>query len=652
MQILIEQRLRTAIEQNKPDEIKALAAFPGFETVLQRVLDLSANGDIADPAYVMNAAALLDALNPPSQPWVRFAWSSIRAAFQKPTSWQKLREEDAVSFAGLMAHCDAQQGKDMLATLATKLAAINEAITGQPGFANYFTAICLGASKAAAEAKLELPEIVVPGPEDLFLNVLAACASDAALPKVLSTKSSNDQLVSKLSADLSDPATTLQVEAKVRALFGHKPTMPWGNFLDTARQVIQDQDVAFAGFLPALECLGLLSRSEKDAELRIKALLDSGSLVAKLHLAQSQKRLEIEARLLALLLLDSQNFDPPNGQAWQTLLEDRAELSGMTDKALLEFDGPDNFPVLVEHSKTNPSALVLIRAIVSLRIRENRIGALKISDVIGQLPQYLTCVEDDLRNQFVRAMADYELFWEGIEAAIFDANVILILGELIKSGSGHDGKARQILEKKLKVVTGEGWTAALETGQDPLPIAMRLSEETVKAFHLGTVLSDVLENAITPLLANNNSAFRARWFRSLDLVSPSSRVTLLKSVRDRIVLGTEVAVLPEFLREGSDALLADGEFVDEADGAVRYVVLRLLDSNEGLSWLVDMATTLQSWVTRSSIDTKNVLGERLSELYSSADDASKVQLDKLADEWSFNLDVEDSKKTEGAETRS
>jgi len=397
--------------------------------------------------------------------------------------------------------------------------------------------------------------------------------------------------------------------------------------------------------------LGLLRPTVKPAEVRIKELADNGALMKQFHNAHAPKKFDVESRAVALLLLTSQSFATPGDQSWQSLLDDRAELVGMIDTALLEFDSSDNIATLVMHAVSNPNALGLVSAIVSVRVREGRIGSLYIDRVIAELPQYLNCIEEELRDQFIRKIPGYASFWGKIDAAALDANVIRILGELIKSGSGNEDKAREVLEKKLKAVTAEGWAAALGSGNEPLPIARSLSTATGKAFHLTTILYGALEAAIAALLANDDNPFRQRWFNALDLVSPSSRVTLLKTVRDQIARGTTVAGLAAFLLEGGDGLLADGAFIEEADGAVRYVVLRLLENPDGINWLAASAAKLQPWIARSDEATRNVTVERLSELWRTADDGGKEQLTKLADAWNLpKLPVEDSHdKDDGTE---
>src|SRR6185369_11123861 len=132
------------------DEFNKLVAYPGSEQVLQNLFELFANGDVADPMFVLNAAALVDeAKHQFEETWKNYAWSNMRSAFKKPTTWQKLREDEASSFERLMAHCDDQQRADMLGALAFKLATMAEVVTNQPDFARTLADLCLAASKAS-----------------------------------------------------------------------------------------------------------------------------------------------------------------------------------------------------------------------------------------------------------------------------------------------------------------------------------------------------------------------------------------------------------------------------------------------------------------------------------------------------------------------
>ena len=109
MQILIEQRLRTAISEKDMDEFKRLGEIPGFEQVLQRILDQATGGEISDPTFILNASRMLDELKPKEQAWTSMAWWTLRRGFAKPTPWQTISERDAPSLAAFLAHCNSKK---------------------------------------------------------------------------------------------------------------------------------------------------------------------------------------------------------------------------------------------------------------------------------------------------------------------------------------------------------------------------------------------------------------------------------------------------------------------------------------------------------------------------------------------------------------
>ncbi len=641
MQILIEPRLRAALEQSNQDEFKELSSYLGFEQVLQRILDPLVSGDAVDPVFVLNAASLLDRADPPVAAWLSYAWRSISAGFQKPVSWQKLRNEDATSFAVLMKHCGAEQGPQLLAALAAKIDTINAAFVAQPEFSSFASALYRSASKAAVELKIALPKLPVPGTQDLFLKVLAACADDTALLKALTSKHADAEVVERLAVELSDPLLADSIETKLRALIARNGSMPWDSLINSAGQIIQDQDTSFAGYLPSLRCLGLLRQSQPAAMQRIQALFETGVLNGKLNAAHNQEQLGTEAALLALLLAGGKQFDAPSGQDWKTLLADRPELPGLTEAALREFDTPDNLEVLVGHAKENSNTDALIRGIVSIRVKDDRAGALHIDQVIEQLPDFVHCIDEDKQSSFLKSLADYDTFWETIAGLKFDDNVIWVLEEIVSGDDENARKAQELLEEKLRGVSTEQWNSALGSDSEPLLIAMKLSDAANGTFHLGNPLYAALEAQIKSLLEGGDGDFRQRWFGALTLVSDSSRINLLKAIRDKLVLGTTVNTLPGLLAKGGDGLLTDGAFIDVADGAVRNVIRPLIESPEGVDWLLSSAAKLLPWIRKSPTTTREFITDRLSVQWRVTDGSGKEKLSKLADAWDLpDLPVE------------
>ena len=258
----------------------------------------------------------------------------------------------------------------MLSSLAAKLAASSDQVMKSPVFVSDFASLCEAAANAASRIGLKLPEITIPGPAALYLKVLSASAHNSDLLRAFKTNVSNDDIIGELAGNLSDQALAPQVEAKLRVLLSQGDAMPWSKLIEPAALVVQDQNANAFAMYPSLLCLGLLRKSESAAQNRIKQLFDGQQLVTRFHEAHAQKSLPVEARTVALLLISGPTFPMPNGQASSVLLQDRPELIGLIDTALLEFDTADNLETLVELASTNTEAISLIRGIISLRVRE------------------------------------------------------------------------------------------------------------------------------------------------------------------------------------------------------------------------------------------------------------------------------------------
>ena len=635
VQILIEQRLRTAITERDMEEFKRLGDIPGFEQVLQRILDQATGGDISDPTFVLNAAELLDALRAKEQAWTSMAWWTLRRGFAKSTPWQTLSERDAPALTAFLSHCGSVEATAMLSSLAAKLASSSEQAMKSPVFVSDFTALCEAGAKTASRLGVKIPEVTVPGTAALYLKVLAASAQNDELLRAFKTNISTDDVIGELALNLADQTLAPQIESKLRALLTRNDPMPWSKLIEPAALVVQDQNANAFAMNPSLLCLGLLRKSENAAQDHIKRLFDGQQLATRFHEAHAQRRLPVEALSIALLMISGPTFPMPAGQPSGSFLNDRPELVGLIDTALLEFDTPDNLETLVQLATTNTEAIALIRGIISLRVREKRMGRLLVDHVIAGLPQYLNCVDAELQDQFVQVLATYDTFWATISPLALDPNVVHILRVLIGSESGEQQQAKDLLFEKLKGITTEQWGRALVSGTEPLPVATALSQSTGGTTHLSSAFYDALKAAIQQLLTDTGSEFRVRWFDALALVNASSRQTLLKYVRDQITRGTAVSNLIDLLTKGSETLLTDADFAHEPDGATRYVILPLLGNEEGIAWLVATAPKLESWVVGSETATRNVLVDRLSELWTGADEQGKKRFQDLELAWNL-----------------
>ena len=635
LQILIEQPLRKATTERNLEEFRKLASTRGFDCVLQRVFDQQAAANPSDPIFIFNAAFLLDALNPPSDVWVSSAWQALHSGFRKTGDWKSFGPDQVASLRAFLAHSTAATLGSLIAKVEDKSSRFDEATLANPEFPKAFVSAWQATSEAGKSMDVPLPKIVVPGDAALFLTVVDAASGNAELMARLTTKAADGEVLQILATDMADPPRAPTVEPRLRALIARGIGLAWKPLVTAAGQLIETQDSKHTGMPAALACLGLLRSVDTAAEAEAKRLGDGGQLAAKLNQAHSANQDLIEARLVALLLLTNVNFEVPEDGLWQQRFDSRPQLAALIDTALIEFNAPLDLKFFVACVISNAKLLQISRAVLSLRVREARLGSLSVEQVIGELPQYLACVDEPLRDSFIRQVSQNDDFWAEFKKQPPGGNTTTILYALIKSGSGAESEAQADLRERLDAVTSETWEAAIKTGGEPLPLLIALSENTSAKPQIGYQLVDALQKIMPSLLSSADQGVRSRWFGATAFLSPSARPTLFRNLRDQINASPSIPELRSLLVTGTDALLSEGDFADKPDDAVRHVILPLIAGREDLAWLAGQPKAFETWVAKSADTTRVFLTEQLSDLWNAGNDEDKGWLTALQQAWSL-----------------
>jgi len=219
------------------------------------------------------------------------------------------------------------------------------------------------------------------------------------------TNALDTDVVAHLAVEIADQTRSATVEPRLKSLIARKKKLLWEPLISAASQIVESQNASIISMPAALGCLGTLRTSENAAQAECQRLADQGHLTNRLNEAHGASNAVVEARAAALLILCKRDFPSPNGIPWDKALSERPQLTARIDDALSEFGPPISLDSFLEIANANGLAKPLIRAIVTLRLRENRIGALNIAQVIERLPQYLDCVENNLHDEFFRQVA-------------------------------------------------------------------------------------------------------------------------------------------------------------------------------------------------------------------------------------------------------
>lgn len=631
-QILIENPLRRAIGEKDVGRFKTLSEMPSFDRVLIRILDQFAVTDGIEPANIFNVSFLLGAVALPDGIWVGHAWRTLRTAFGRTSQWHVFGQDEVNAIKPLFDHCNAEQLTTNLSVLNDKLSTTADGTVNSPAFVPPFVAVWEAAMTAAKSKGIELPAIVVPGPSDVFLKVAVACRGEPEMLKRLQTKIPDADLVLELATSLGDQAKGGAAEDELRALIALGRKMPWDVLVNAAVPIVRDQNQGFPSMGASLAVLGLLRASEKSAQVQLKALTDQDQFVNRLNEAYAAGNLPITARCFALLISARHNFTPPGGGNWGARAEQAA--APIVD-ALHEFGFTDIFQKLVTAATANAALMQPVRSIVSLLVRTGAIGSLPVEPVITNLPHYLACIADDLRDSFLAHVAQLPLFWDELQKQPFEGNAMALLRALMKQPKEVGTAAKDALKKRLDEVSIEGWEAAIREGKEPLPIASELAQLQSAPLDVGMHLYDAMDKMLPDLLSNADDAFRKRWYQASNYLTQSAKQTLFQNLRDRINGGQQIANLPHLLVIGGNGFISSAEFSDEPDDTVRHVILPLLTDQTGKDWLVANAAMVRTWVDQSKEGTRIFLTERLAELWRAAADTDKPVLLQLQTAWSL-----------------
>lgn len=644
IQILIEPQLRRAIENHRFPAFKEQAETRGFQEVFQRILDASA-GELA---FASKASLLLNELAPADAPWVDSAWRTLRRLWTTSKQWGMISKNEPAAIKALLAHC----GDAMLATfigrVTRRLGEVQEPVLATGQNTQHFAAISRELVAAAKENSLEPPAITVNGGPTIFLTLLAYASGNRDLNKSLITELEPHELVKTLATLMQDATASNGAHLKLSALLTREEDVDWTPVLDAARDIVANRNIPFPGMMAAVDALGhFFSRGDAHSA-RVRDLVRTGVVNNRMAEARAAKNYELMAKLTALAFVGGGTPAQPNGEAWAAVITAHPKLPELVDQYIRAYAPAASMHFAVNAS-TDPSCMELCRAITSHRVRQNRWGSMFVDTAIAEIDKYLNAMEPDLHTRFLNGFSGYESFWDEIDGDALNVNVQRILTTLSVESPAIAKevrqRARKILKSKLDAVTTTTWQASVRDGSEPLAVAQVLAGTQKAQLGLSSNLFDALTNLRQELVANHPRPFGSRWFQAAKLLSLSAKRTLFANLRDHINGAPDIPRLDELLLQGGAEFLADGKFAEASDSSVRHIILPLLDSTEGLAWLVSNADTLANWITASSEDTQTFLKDQLHHRGSGVDAGGREQLGALATAWTLAKPV--AKEGEG-----
>lgn len=632
IQVLIEPRLRAAIDGWGKDEFAELATLPGFPETLQRILDTARP---ANPRFVSKVSYLLSELALEPEIWTRAAQSALRELYGSGQPYEILDDWDVAALRGMIELCPEPLAIAFIKEAAARLSQPLDNMFEANGEARKAYVALIGTVVKAARAR-DIANLTIRyiGEAESYLATLATAVGDPDSVRTLAFAGQDQKLVEVLVAQLNG-STPAGVDARFRALFLRNPLLNWDPLIEESRKHLAEKPAASAGTFSASGVLGRLWRTSEKAKKAVAGLSADGLLNARVSESQDPARHARLTRLTALIILSEAGLDNP-GNSWENLIKASPTMPDLVREALDQFEPTGYARHLVTVAKSSPHALPLCKPILTKKVATGAVGNLAIADVLDRFSDYLKCIDDAHHGRFVSQLTNYEAFWGAIGQRPFDDVTRHILRSLALSGlapAKAQATARTALKNRLQQVSQATWTSAIQSGSEPFAAARALAAVQSRALNVGQGLFDALSGMMPALVQDVTPDWAVRWFQGAALLSPAMRKAAHLNLVDRLLSGTAAAGTSTLLSLADDIFFTDANLVGNGDRVVRHLISPLIASSSGLSWLRQHEARILPAIEAASKDSRAFLKEQTKSTLRSLDTHQRKNLRALAKKW-------------------
>jgi len=624
-QVLLEGPLRKALIEGDSDKVSDLMGQPGFSRVFRRVIDQY--GDATDPALVLSTINCLAKADSTMENFSE-EWEILADALTKTPAWASFSDGDRYSVVALLDRIDGPSKEKVFASTLSHI--INSVGSGQPGIAEGIGNLLVNVHDRHPDLLASDLTVPLPSNPETFVRVATICNTRPSLVRKLRSPPNATDVTSILVSDLHS-ADGHDAEARLRAVLATPLEVLTDAYLTEAMQALSRTNLITSA--AALLALGLArSEGQPFAVQQVSSLAGNGRLAALVTESWVALDWQLFSRSVALLILEAPNALP----SLQPPIEAKAivfpQLGRQLDVALEELaDNADtSYEALVDVASASLAAAPYLVAILTDRIRDGSSILPKTKALVDRFTQMQRLFSPADLTALISRYADEGELWNLLDTVPFSATVLSIFKELSKGIPAIRLKVVEVLSSVMKKVTETEWVPILAVPGDlysGLELLSTLLETRMELPLLFAPLLSAQEQVITA----DNATWMARYFYLAAFLPPTSRQTVLRSLRDRILATAAIPLLVTLLNEGRDLLIADGHFVEKADDVVRRLIVELLEKPEILAYLHTYADALATTVAASHVESRQELARRLEEV--SANGAEELNL------WALDLVV-------------
>ncbi|WP_260597525.1 KAP family NTPase [Sphingomonas endolithica] len=625
LQVLLGTRLELALAKTDVATLREAAQVKGFEGIIHRLLDDLPNDDGSLPrAVTLLARAELD-----DAPWLRSAWRKLRRNF---LAGDMLEDGGVDAFEMLSTSCPPDRLESFLADVAIAIPTIpqHSLFQAHSRRVRLVSLIEMLWTRAAA-AELVRPNVLLPGDATLFLDVTSALWKDDDAEIPLRTIHSPNAIVSAFVEGLSATNPAPHQEARARIVLDGEPPESWTTAIVAADSVLRTTEATSASSEAAALLLGRLSLVEVAAREKLHALGAEGVLQKNVEQLIAAGDYNPAARFVALMLASKTALGTAYGQSWDDFVGANPWFVEAVDNEFTRFSPPSFASHLVNQATNDPSTSGLISPLLTRRALTHDLGRLPVQAIVGDVERYLRLMPDAAGSALLATLPEYTNFWTQFAAAGLSRSALRIYVALLSSTGGASVADRRRAKGKflgaLKDVKREQWRAIIAANEPMLDVAVLAKVPATGKSSQQADLFGALSDLLPDLVSQAERPYALAWTKAATILSSTHRRAVMATFRDQLLALPAVENLAGLLEATGKLLLIEGKLVERADEVVRRMVVPLIETPAGRSWIMQHYDDLKPIFIASNADTQTHFSELL-ELW--ATEASAQERDDLA----------------------
>ena len=630
-QVLLEGPLRSAIEANAHEEFASLTESPGFQPVFHRIVQKLRDIENLAPDVVMSTINVLARATLESSTDLSEEWQLLQEAFIRTAEWARLgaAEQEAV---GHLLEWSSDEGRH--AVLASTLShVLNSAAASDPNMADQLGALFNQVDDSYHQIIEGFDDLVIPNNPETFVRVATACKDHPRILSRLKNGASTDEIGVALLNDLNT-SSSLDMDRRFMAVVHTRHNAFGAAFYQAAAQHLANANPP--GAATALLAIGFGRRTKDTNAIAVTSnLVSTGRLAAIVTESWKPDTLQTFTRASTLLIL-LQPAQYPSLSASIPLAALDGELVKQFESAFPEFGEPSamTFGVLVKVTLVAPPTRLVLSPLLSQRVAKERVDDFTGEEFFARYNELKDVLDADSFSSLLKLLARTDDFWESLAARPIDQSSLASLQIIHAESPGQAERSSETLARLVEEIPSESWTEAIgksTTVMEAVNLLRRMSSQSIAIAKLAVPLTMAMGHIFEP----SSPEWLDRWFLLGELLAPSNRQTLLRTLRDRIISAPPATLLLPVLTRGGEALIDEGHFDERADEFVRLLVPPFYIQPGAREYLVTYAVNLAPLVAGAAPETRQTISDWLAEMISSTVTTDVHLAEALLASWSL-----------------